>query len=123
MLELDADDRIILAGDRRQIFRRSSETLWPMPAGISCRNGRIIDKLTSAVFCAKAVAADDASSRLSVQAIEAPGRKSVGSPQRKIDFGLTSTHRLGDAGEISCWWERRRARPHVPLLDEVMHLP
>ena len=66
VLELDADDRTILAGRTDDKFSQIVRNVVAhAPAGISCRNGYIIDKTQRpAVFCAKAVAADDASSRL-----------------------------------------------------------
>ena len=79
------------------------------------------------MFCAKAVAADDASSRLSVQAIEARKEKRRRFTARKIDFqSLHIQHTaLGDAGEnFVLEWERRRLYDlHVPfnVLDEVIH--
>ena len=129
VLELDADDRTILAGRTDDKFSQIVRNVVAhAPAGISCRNGYIIDKTQRpAVFCAKAVAADDASSRLSVQAIEARKEKRRRFTARKIDFqSLHIQHTaLGDAGEnFVLEWERRRLYDlHVPfnVLDEVIH--
>lgn len=129
VLELDADDRTILAGRTDDKFSQIVRNVVAhAPAGISCRNGYIIDKTQHpAVFCAKAVAADNAVARISAQTVAERKEKRRRFIARRTDFqSLHIQHTaLGDAGEsFVLEWERRRlCALNVPfnVLDEVIH--
>ncbi len=130
MLELDDIDRTILAGRTDDKFSQIVRNVVAhAPAGISCRNGYIIDKTRNpSVFCAMVQAGDTpADTKISPQAVAERKEKRRRFAAKKIDFqSLHIQHSaLGDAGEIFVLeWERRRLRDlHVAfdVLDEVIH--
>lgn len=131
ILELDADDLTILSGRNDDKFSQIVRNVVAhAPAGISMRNGYIIDKsVKPAQFYAISETRTNAKTTkvISKNEIKVRQKKKQQFNARKIDYHTLNIERttLGDAGErFALDWERSRLRElgvDFDVLDEVIH--